>query len=189
MSDVQTRMPCARSTWHSGLDIGHLWLDKSTGSDLYLYFKTRDATSQEYIGVAQSDVSTFSTSVNFPSNYIITDYSHPMVRNIEGVYFFVGYHTARQRWEYTLGTSPVDFDWNNTKHIQLPNLMNKPGKWFSNNYEIEAGIKEPRIQGFEILKINNKYHAFLFYRAGALNISADTSVRGIGTIRIPLKSP
>mgnify|MGYP005656137879 CR=1 FL=1 len=66
--------------------------------------------------------------------------------------------------------------------------MDVSEKWFSDEYEMSSGLKLPYVPGFEILNVDGKNVAYIFYSAGDSGNAAyaGPTERGYGVIKVPM---
>ncbi len=161
-------------------------LNIQANDQIDMYFTTKDSLDVYHTGLMQFHANDLRDDNPFPSQPIVSNYLYPKVRNVEGLYYFIGYHTVRKKIELVLGSSADTFDWDNPRRIPLEDFMTVEDKWFSSKYQVETGVTLPHVSGFEILEIGGKKTAFLIFRGGITDNFADTSVRGFGAFKIPL---
>ena len=87
-----------------------------------------------------------------------------------------------------MGSNATTFDWAGAREISLASFLTISDKWFSSQFQLEAGVDVPFILGFEILEIDGKRWAYLIFPAGAnWNAAyAGATARGFGAFKIAL---
>jgi hypothetical protein len=174
-----------------GLSVGNnpsISLNIQPDDQVDFYFSTKDDAGRNHIGHINYAVDDIQVVPAMPSDAFVSDYVFPSVKNIGDQYYFFGFHTIRNRYEIVLGTDSSTFDWGNAREIPISPLLDVSEKWFSDEYEMSSGLKLPYVPGFEILNVDGKNVAYIFYSAGDSGNAAyaGPTERGYGVIKVPM---
>jgi len=101
-----------------------------------------------------------------------------------GIYHMIAFNTTSQHWEHIRGTSPSDWDFDNSTDLNLRSYQGSPGAWDYNYFQNIGGQNEPMVVGVEMVGST----VYLFYFAGDYGYPGATpygAPRGIGVLTSP----